>query len=174
MIIRDAVLEDVPWLLEQLRAFDRFFGAKKSLVPSDPAAAFDVIASLVYQAKIGNGVFYVATNAGIYVGFIAGLLVRHPYNPDEILVLDELFWWVDPAHRGSSAGARLLAKYEEFGRAHGADWLKMTLEAASPVDPASLSRRGYRLQESAFLLELDVAREPALDLELPEMAVVAD
>ena len=31
------------------------------------------------------------------------------------MVLTELFWWVTPEHRGSSAGARLLEEFLAFG-----------------------------------------------------------
>ena len=33
--VRRATTGDVPWLLEQLRAFDRFFGARHSLFPDE-------------------------------------------------------------------------------------------------------------------------------------------
>lgn len=169
MIIREARPDDVVWLLEQLRAFDQFFGAGRSLVPSDPMLAHDTVAELVTRAQASDAAFYIAVLDGTRVGFIAGVLMNHPFNP-EIRLLSELFWWVDPAHRGSSAGARLLARFEEFGRKR-ADWITMTLEAKSPVDPSSLTRRGYRHQESSYLLEVG---EPDLSHELPEMAVVAD
>lgn len=182
MIIREARYEDIPWLLEQLRAFDRFFRAKRSLVPADPEVATGFISALIDQAKAMNGVFDIATSAGHYVGFVAGVLAPHPFNA-EIIVLGELFWWVDPQYRGSSAGARLLQRFEEFGRER-ADWVTMTLEANSPVDPSSLTRRGYRPFETNYLLELGeglfvhpdgvIRSEPPLDLELPEMAVVAE
>lgn len=100
---------------------------------------------------VESKVFFVAENGDGAVGFIAGMLSEHPYNP-KITVLSELFWWVAPEYRGSSAGARLLQAFEDYGRAN-AQWVVMTLETKSPVDPRSLERRGFKHFESSYLME---------------------
>lgn len=147
MKVRRAEFTDAPWLLTQLRAFAQFFGSKHSLFPSDDDQIVDVL-----HAMVESKVFFVAEDSsGKLTGFIAGMLAEHPYNA-AITVLTELFWWVDPEHRGSSAGARLLQAFTEYGREH-ADWIVMTLEAKSPIDPQSLERRGFKHFESSFLLE---------------------
>jgi len=148
--IREATGFDVPWLLEQLREFADFYGTKRSLFPSDDAVAHALITHLITQGKFFLAVDHASDKC---VGFIAGLLGPSAYNP-EITQLTELFWWVAPSRRGSSAGARLLNRFEEYGREVGADWLVMTLEAKSPVDPASLERRGFRLHERSYLMEV--------------------
>lgn len=144
--IRRAELTDSPWLLTQLKAFAQFFGSKHSLFPSDDAGILDALHSLV-ETKV----FLVAEANGKSVGFIAGLLQEHPYNP-KITVLSELFWWVAPEHQGSSAGARLLQAFTDYGRLN-AQWIVMTLETKSPVNPRSLEKRGFRHFESSYLLE---------------------
>lgn len=139
-------MTDSPWLLTQLKAFAQFFGSKHSLVPTEDDGILDAL-----QSMIGSKVFFVAENNGRLTGFIAGMVSQHPYNP-KITVLSELFWWVDPEHRGSSAGARLLQAFTEYGK-DNADWIVMTLEKKSPVDPQSLERRGFNAFETSYLLE---------------------
>lgn len=77
----------------------------------------------------------------------------HVFNP-QIKVLSECFWWVKPEYRGSRAGALLFKNYVEWGKAN-VDWVTMTLEAHSPVRPEALIKRGFRLQETTFLLEVE-------------------
>lgn len=153
--IRPATVFDVPWLLDQLRAFDDFFGTKRSLFPSDAAARG------ILETLITAQVFLIAERNGVAVGFITGTLAPHPFNP-AIRVLSEVFWWVEPEHRGTAAGARLLDAFLGHGRLH-ADWIVMTLEQRTidegMVDPASLASRGFKLHEQAYLLELTPARE---------------
>jgi hypothetical protein len=147
--VRRATGDDADWILGQLREFSHFFGTKHPLFPSDA----DVAASIVH-AMIANLVFFIAVDHRTLEpqGFIAGAVGPHPMNP-ELKTFAEVFWWVTPSRRGSSAGARLLERFVEFGRAN-AQWVIMTLEAKSPVDPASLERRGFRLHERAYLMEV--------------------
>lgn len=146
--VRPAVAEDVPWLLDQLQAFDKFFGARRSLIPTDVAYAEALLRNLM-----ANHVFYVALSARGLVGFIAGTLTAHAFNPD-LRVLSEVFWWVDEAERGSRAGALLFSAFHEYGLAQ-ADWIVFTLETNSPVNPATLEKRGFRLHERNYLLEVE-------------------
>jgi RimJ/RimL family protein N-acetyltransferase len=148
-LIRHAIQDDREYLLEQLREFDKFFGTKRPLFPDNDCTAMDFVGNL-----IENQVFFVATrrDAPRPIGFIAGYLAPHPYNP-AITVLAEMFWWVDPGYRGTSAGARLLDRFITHGRLN-AHWIVMTLEAKSPVDPRSLERKGFQPFERQFLLEV--------------------
>jgi len=137
----------------QCRAFSDFFGSSQSLMPDDETAVTKLVALMSEDV----GCFFVACvsdtgEEGKPVGFIAGLLGPHFFNP-AITQLTELLWWVDVEHRGGKAGVRLLDCFTEYGRAH-ADWTVFTLEEKSPVNPASLERRGYRLHEKSYLLEV--------------------
>lgn len=147
IFVRGAALTDVPWLLEQLMAFDKFFGASHSLFP-DAELAEATITTLVESQP-----FFVAESVDGPVGFIAGAIVRHPYNPD-LIVLDEIFWWVAEPFRGSRAGLLLLNEFIRYGE-RNADWIKMTLEQESPINPTTLTRRGFRPKETAYLLEVN-------------------
>ncbi len=46
-------------------------------------------------------------------------LGAHPYFKDK-LVASELMWWVPPDKRGTSLGARLFKRYEQWARDNGA------------------------------------------------------
>lgn len=148
--VRAATPEDVPWLLEQLRAFDRFFGARRSLFP-DENTALQVLTGL-----LDAHVFLVAEQHADLdarpVGFLCGTLAGHPFNPT-IRVLSEVFWWVAPEHRGSRAGLLLLDAFLAEGRAR-ADWIVFSLETKSPVREATLTRRGFARYETSYLLEV--------------------
>lgn len=161
--VRRATSDDVPWLLEQLQAFDQFYGSSRSLFP-----ALDAADAIVSQL-VATQPFFLAENADEPIGFIAGALHPHPYNND-LRVLSEMFWWVADEFRGSRAGLALLNAFVAFGCTkvnddgdpdeHGdapADWIIMTLEHESPVNPQTLTRRGFRPKETSYLLEVDAA-----------------
>lgn len=160
IVIRRADANDIPWLLTELRQFDTFFGAGRSLMPDDMTAV-EKLTALMNEEM---GCFFVAESRTPFtslspaavairkVGFIVGILAPHYLNP-AIRTLNEVLWWVSPYERGARAGKALLDAYELFGRER-ADWVTMTLEADSPVNPESLERRGYRLKERNYLLEV--------------------
>lgn len=149
MIIRPATTADVSWIVGQLKDFAEFFGTTRSLFP-DIGYAHEQVERLVRDQP--TTLFLVAADHDVRLGFIVGQYTPHWMNP-AILVLNELFWWVVPKARGSTIGARLLAEYIAAGKQH-ADWITMTLEAQSPVDPRSLERLGFHCHERNFLLEV--------------------
>lgn len=147
MIIRKALATDIPWLVEQLKEFSKFFGGKFSLFPGEDEAA------KILNMLIATQPFWVAQLVDeTRVGFVAGVLHPHLLNP-ALIVLTELFWWVVPEHRGGRAGLQLLNELHHFGLQH-ADWIVFTLEAESPVNPQTLERRGFRLKERNYILEV--------------------
>lgn len=144
--VRPATPADAPWILEQLLAFDKFFGSSRSLFPSIEAAEGRL-------AFLMDGhVVLVADNGAELQGFIGGLLGPSFFN-DEVVQLTELFWWVAEEHRGSRAALMLLNAFVAVGntRAHQ---VIMTLEDKSPVNPVTLERRGFRPKETNYLLEV--------------------
>ena len=156
--IRRATESDIPWLLTQLKAFDKFFAASRNLFPDDEHATNFLKALMAPDA----GCFFVAEGKDGLLGFIAGILTPHAYNPS-IRVLNELFWWVAREWRGTSAGSRLLAAFTEFGQ-NNADWVVMTLETRSPIDPRSLERRGFKAYETNYLWEPQRPSAVGMDL----------
>jgi hypothetical protein len=147
--IRARDREDIPWLLEQLRAFSAFYGTTIPLFPDDPASA----ASILEAQLSGVNPFFVAVVRGDRAGFISGALMTHPYNAKLRSCRSSSGGSIRNV-RGSS-GRRAAAPGVRGPRPRApADWILMTLEAKSPIEPRSLERRGYRLHESTYLLEV--------------------
>lgn len=145
--IRPAKSDDIVWLLEELEKFSNFYGTKLSLF-GEISHAHGAMLNL-----IENHLVLIADKQSVGpVGFIAGVVSSHPFNPN-IRVLAEYFWWVEEAYRGSRAGPMLLNEFTAWGEQH-ADWITFSLEHHSPVNDRSLSKRGYRLQEKSFLKEV--------------------
>lgn len=146
MRIRNATLGDVPWLLEQLVALDRSVGVARSFFPPTLDAAERKVAWLVVAHP-----FFVAEEAERgRLGFLAGLLAPHLFSDRP--TLSTIFWWVDEPFRGSRAGLLLLNHFVRFGREQGADVI-VTLAETTPVNPDTLERRGFRAQETQYVME---------------------
>ena len=148
--VRRVNISDITWLARELRAFDTFFGGACSLIPKAPGE----LERRVYEMVRAEHVYpwWIATLDGDPIGFIAGILHPHHFNP-EVICLSELFWWVTPVHRQTRAGWMLLSTFTLFG--HGiANMIIMTLESESPVKFGTLERLGYRVKETNFLLEV--------------------
>lgn len=151
-----ARVDDLPWIVGQLEAFTRYFPSKKSLRGPDKFWADGL------RTMIENHVFLIAwriesEKAIAPVGLIAGTLAPHPFNPD-LTMLCESFWWVAPEHRGSRAGLLLLNEWIKIGK-EKADWVTIATEAISPVNERCLTRRGFRLFEKSYLLEVDQCQQ---------------
>jgi hypothetical protein len=145
--IRRATPQDMDWLIGQLRAFALFMGTKRTLF-GDEQLVRQSLATMIES----HVVLIAEREDGVLMGMIGGLFVPHVFNP-EIRLLSETFWWVAVEHRGSRAGLLLLNAFIEYGKS-SADWVTMALEQKSPVDPRCLSKRGFRLMETNYLLEV--------------------
>lgn len=147
MKIRAASVDDIPWLMLELQKFSAFFGTKLQLF--DPESAPDII-----HGFIKHHYFTIAhDDVDGPVGFIAGLLLPHPFNP-KIVQLTETFWWVNEEHRQGRAGLMLFEEFHEFGKLN-ADWIAFTLETQSPVKDQFMLKHGFVANERCFLYEVN-------------------
>jgi len=146
--IRPAVPSDLDWLITQVKAFATFNRTKYFQFPTDEKARRQL------QAMMEQHFMRIAERDGERLGFISAYWIYHPYN-DEIPMLAETFWWVDPAYRHSSAGLRLLDAFIDFAVEKRIKWLTFSLLSKSPVNERCLTSRGFVQHERAFLLELD-------------------
>jgi len=146
--IRRATANDLDWIVSELKKFAHFYQSNQFLVAEDS----DYVRSNLLN-MFNQHLFLVAEKDGVgLVGLIAGLYVRHFFNPN-IRLLSETFWWVPEEHRGSRAGLMLLEAFTEWGK-ENADWITFALEENSPVKDKCLLNRGYRLQERSYLMEV--------------------
>jgi len=108
--IREATPVDLPQLLNMLRKY-------REQTPLDFLSEADnasYITQMLCEIMAGRGVVLVAEDDGLMGMLIAGI---HPsrWSPAHLL-LTELAWWVEPKHRGGTAGHRLLKRYIEAGQ----------------------------------------------------------
>lgn len=149
-MIRPANLLDVPWLLEQVREFDRFAGHTYSLVPSDETKAIAKLESFITNE---NCRFFIASDISGPMGFLLAVICPHYFN-DELLTMAPLLWWVDPRFRGGTVGARLFEHFNRCAEEEGAHLIPFNLEAHSPISDRAMEKRGFVFRERAFLREV--------------------
>lgn len=116
--IREAIAGDVPALVE---AGSRFHASTvySSLIPYSP----DSVEQMGLQLVAGpDSTIWVCEIDSQLVGMLGLAIFDHPITG--IRTAGELFWWVDPLHRGS-LGVRLLRAAERWATNKGAKILNM-------------------------------------------------
>jgi len=139
-VIRDATEQDIPRLVAM---GERFLTETvyRGRVPVDPATMARTLALLVATE---NGTVLVSERDGVVVGMIGLLLFENPISGE--LTAGELFWWVEPEHRG--IGVRLLKRAEQWARRAGAR--KVHMIAPTPEVGQLYDRLGYGYLEAAY------------------------
>ncbi len=89
------------------------------------------------------------------VGMAAAVTYPVWFDSDH-LTAQELFWWVEPLHRGGHMGAALRNGLEDWARGKGCLTMEMgALEASRPEALAHLyERKGYGPKERIFVKSL--------------------
>lgn len=145
--IREATPADMDWLIRQLTLFSAFNATIYPMLGDEEHARAGLLGMMQQHF------LRIAERFGERLGLIAGYVMNHPFNP-HIRVLCEAFWWVDPMHRNTRAGAMLLDEYVAWGKAN-CDWVQFMLQSNSPVSDKPLLKRGFRLHEKSYLLEVE-------------------
>ena len=104
------------------------------------------LAPLLIEAD--HGMVWVSECDGAIVGMLGVVGTFHPYSGEP--VMSEMFWYVEPEHRGQ--GVRLLKIAEDWARANGiADSIMI-----SPSEKVSnfYEKLGYRLLETQYIKRL--------------------
>lgn len=148
--IRPADSRDIHWLCGQLKNFANFYGTHYNLFPDEDSAANTL--SVIINDHYVRMAYEEKEKSNKRVGFIAGIRTTHFLNP-KIQLLSELFWWVDEKYRYSRAGLLLLNDFIEYGKKE-CHWVQFTLEHHSPVKDETLIKKGFKLQEKSFLMEI--------------------
>lgn len=144
--IRPANEGDLNWLVGELREFNAFYKTKKPVFGDEGYVRNKLIEIISYD------VFIVATKRKQRIGFIAGLLRPHFYNPD-IRCLSELFWWVIPTERRTIVASMLMDAFVSIGRDR-ADWITLSMAPMTPVKCSSFIKRGFVESDKTYLLEV--------------------
>lgn len=143
--LRLATTDDIPWLLEQLHEFDTFYGSSRSLFPPTIEETEHKLTFLIEQH-----LFVIAYSERGPAGFLAA------FRGDDFLSgrprINELFWWVSEAYRGSRAAMLLYNHFIGVARSEGREAVYSRLPH-SPLSPDFFRSRGFVEKETSWLLE---------------------
>jgi GNAT superfamily N-acetyltransferase len=141
-MIRQATLEDIPKIVEM---GSQFYELVDLPVSYDPLSVAETMKSLIDSDL---GAIFVDDKIN---GAIGALLYPHYFNHNT-LTGGELFWWVNPEHRGR-LGSQLLDTMEEWVESMGATSFQMI--ALEEYKPSAIGKiyenRGYRPLEHTYL-----------------------
>jgi GNAT superfamily N-acetyltransferase len=137
-MIRLATEADIPRLLEMGLRFRRETGYSKH-IEENP----EQMERLVRQIIAADGVL-VSEQAGEVIGMIGYVLYPHFLSGE--LIAGEVFFWVEPGHRGD--GLRLLRGAEKRAKDRGANRMQMI----APTDRVGrlYGRFGYEFVEATY------------------------
>ena len=147
LMFRGAKAEDIPALVEMGASFHGISGLSR-FVAFEPLS-FEAALSVL----IDDGLLLVLERGGKPVG-MAGVFVAPAYYNRHAMMAGEMFWWIDPEHRGH--GIKMLAEVEARVRKMGVDVLHMgCMETMDPDGVAKLYRRaGYTPVERTYYKRL--------------------
>lgn len=137
-MIRFATTEDIPRCVEMGQRFHAETDYKNQ-VTIEP----DALHKLGEQLVAKNGLL-VSERGGQLVGMIGFVLFPHFFSGE--MVAGEVFWWVDPEHRGE--GPKLMKEAERHAREAGAK--RMQMIAPNERVGTLYERCGYSFVETAY------------------------
>ena len=145
--LRDALDEDIPWILDEVEVFAERHGSEQHLevgVEYGTKYIKNLIKHHYFKVAVKNGVEK--------AGFIAGLITPHHFNP-ELTIMHELLWWVSDKYRGQGAGIMMLDAYLKYGKEH-CNLISFTLQDIGAPNDKVLTDRGLKLKERSYLMEV--------------------
>lgn len=144
-MIRPATHDDIPRLIEMGREFfdSLQYPEAGKYNPNFVSATFSNLIDM------RDGVLLVDDNVNGAVGALI-----YPFYMTGRRTAQELFWWVDPGHRG--IGKNLLVALEEYVKSEGVTSLVMLAMESSEPDRVGkvYERAGYRPMERTYIKEL--------------------
>lgn len=149
-MIRRALLSDLDALTTMGR---RFFAATEysDIVQFDESSFQNTAKHLM----TGDAVCLVAEVDGQVVGAAGALAYPFYFNTGH-KTGQEVFWWLNPEHRGGQLGIQLFAALEAWATAQGCQ--SFTMIALDAVDADRVGRIykrcGYRASEHSYIKEL--------------------
>jgi len=151
MRVRRANHEDIKAFVKQAEAFF-------AVSPMSERAAFDEpkFAKFCDQAlESDTFAFWVVDRDGEIVG-ISGAMTFPLYFAPTIKIAQELFWWIEPEARGTSAGKQMMFEIEGWAEQVGASHLLMiALENdRSKTMERFYGRNGFAPLERIFIKEI--------------------
>lgn len=108
-MIRVANKFDIPQVIEMLRHY-------RSATPWARLADCDneeYITKLLSAVLAGMGRIFLSEKDNTITGMLLAVRTPNPWDPD-LWEVHELAYWVEPEHRGTSAGYRLIKAYQDY------------------------------------------------------------
>jgi hypothetical protein len=147
MKVRLANKFDLPIVIDMLRNF-------RNHTPIDIMRECnneEYINKLFHHVILGGGVALIAEDKDV-AGMIIGVKDQNVWDP-EVKVLRELVYWVEPAYRGTTAGYKLLLKYNKLAQelvdTQKINMYTMTKMVNSP--DLDFTRFGYKKTEEVWV-----------------------
>lgn len=147
MTIRDAVIEDIPFIVKEGIKFLQYHPSK---IERD--IDVDHLCTLAEQL-ITSHVLLIAEQDNIPIGMIGGLITPNIYNLNYI-GLQEMFWWVVEDKRTSTTAFKLYKAFEERAKELEVDFISMVTTVYTPTLEKYYKKQGLRPVESSFIKEL--------------------
>jgi len=150
MIVRNATEADLPEYVKLAQAFH-------TASPMHGSISFDVLGySEFYLSSLQNdsiGIWLAEIENNI-VGICGAIAYPLYFNP-LALVVQELWWWLTPASRGSGAGGKMFKQIEQWAKDKDASALFMiALEDNRAKKMENLYiRAGFKPMERTFIKE---------------------
>lgn len=110
MKIRKANKFDLVYVLDMLRHF-----RDSSPVPKIKECNNEVYINTLFHSIIAGAGLALIAEEKQPIGMLLGYIAPTVWDPD-ILVLNELCYWVEPDHRNTTAGYRLLTTYNDMAK----------------------------------------------------------
>jgi hypothetical protein len=147
-LIRDASPHDIPALLNMLRKY-RANMPYGFLQDADDA---EHVTQLLTNLMAGHGIVLVAETDQL-IGLVMAGIMPSLWSPKHFM-LTEFAYWVEPEHRGGTAGYRLLNQYLEQGIKLKEDGRVCHIFLSKMVNSPDLSyeRFGFRKLEEFWVM----------------------
>lgn len=143
MTLKLATYEDLPEIVDMVMSFISLSPYKDFDHPREKVE--EVVHSLLRDKNKGIVVMYLVNDKP--VGILGGVANEMVFSRE--IITAELFWWVDPAHRGRKSLA-LKEAFEYWSKRIGAKYIQMS-GLNDPKTARYYERTGYKLTENAYL-----------------------
>jgi len=144
--IRQATKHDINHLVEMLMHY-------KDATPVErfSSCTRERLLEVVSHIIAGAGLAMIAVKDNQPIGMLLGVIDLNIWD-ESIRVLKEVSYWVEPEHRGSSAGYRLIKEYSDHARSlHNRGMLSFwTISKMTNSPDLDYSRFGYEKIEETW------------------------
>jgi L-amino acid N-acyltransferase len=140
--IREATEADLPRVVAM---FSEFVASTQyaQYVGNDPSYSAQQMARMMESDSCA---LFVVDLDGAVVGMLGVMVFVQPFSGE--LVASELFWWLDPQHRGN--GVWMLRRAEKWAQSKGAARMTMMAPVDKPRVCEIYEAIGYRAVETVF------------------------